>query len=140
MGDATQSDGAEGASFLLFLAGMPLKDAWPGGQSRHFSVAFKGGQPLGATSWGGIEPADLLPDQTYGEQAREGRLVLEIAKTLRCRVKVINVSNPRGDGALATRYVGPDDELPMLVRPDGARLSGDEEFVPGTIRRFLSGR
>lgn len=139
MGDTKGSDGADGASFLLFVAGMPLSDAWPGGQSYHFSVGFKGGQPIGATSWGGVEPGDLFPDQTYGEQAREGRLVLEIAKALGCRIQVINVNNPREDRALAAKYVGPDDELPLLVRSDGARLSGDEEFVPGTVRRFLSG-
>ncbi len=131
---------ADGASFILFLAGMPSRDAGPGGQSRHFSANFMGPAPLGSTSGGGTEPADLLPDQIYREQAREGRRVLAIARTLRCRVKVVDVSDPRGDGALAMKYVGPDYEPPLLVRPDGARLSGGGEFVPGTIRRFLSGR
>ncbi len=131
---------ADGASFILFLAGMPSRDAGPGGQSRHFSANFMGPAPLGSTSGGGTEPADLLPDQNYREQAREGRRVLAIARTLRCRAKVVDVSDPRGDGALAMNYVGPDYEPPLLVRQDGARLSGGGEFVPGTIRRFLSGR
>jgi len=124
---------------LLFLSGEPLESATPGGRVRYVSAAIGGGAPLGAISWGGRQPGDAAPDQVFGEAGRIGRLVLDVARRNGLSVKVVNVNHPGDDRALAQEYVAADDDLPVLIRPDGARLSGEESFVPSTLERFLAG-
>jgi len=127
-----------GGTFLLFVSGVPFEDAGLG--PGYILTAPVGRGPLGVDRWGGHEPADGQPGQLFGESARAGRMVLDLAKRHGLSVKVIDVNHPGEDEALFERYARPDDDLPILVRPDGARLAGDAAFVPGTVERFLTGR
>jgi hypothetical protein len=56
------------------------------------------------------------------------------------RVAVIDVNQPGDHTDLVAQWVGADDILPILVRPDGGRLVGAEQFTPRAVRRFLSSR
>jgi len=125
-------------SFLLFVSGEPFDQAMPGSRYRVVSAAMGPG-PLGSASWGGHEPADFQGDQLYGQDARVGRMVLEIAQQRGIPVKVIDINHPGPDSDLVRRYITGEDVFPVLVRPDGARLAGEESFVPGVIERFLRG-
>lgn len=127
-----------GGRCLLFLPGEPLEAAAPGARARYVSVAIGGGAPWGATSWGGRQPGDDAPGQVFGEAGRIGRLVLDVARRNGLSVKVVNVNDPGDDRVLTQRHLGPDDALPVLIRPDGARLAGEESFVPSTLERFLA--
>ena len=55
-------------------------------------------------------------------------------------VKVVDVNRPGDDRALVERYVNAEDVLPIVVRPDGARLEGEEAFTPAALRKFVTGR
>ena len=50
----------------------------------------------------------------------------------------MDVNRPGEHLDLVHRVVGPNDVLPILLRPDGARLEGTENFVPDVLSRFLS--
>jgi hypothetical protein len=67
-------------------------------------------------------------------------LVLDLAERVGKKVTLIDVDHAGADEPLAARWVRPSDVLPILVRPDGARLAGPEYFTPGRVRRFLEGR
>jgi hypothetical protein len=129
-----------GAPFVLFLAGEPFKDAVPGARSPALLGYFL---PGGTGIWdtiGGHEPADNRPGQIYGAQAEMGRMVLDLASGYGVSVKVVDVNRSGQDAALVQRYVLPDDELPVLIRTDGARLAGSDSFVPDRVKEFLLGR
>jgi hypothetical protein len=66
-------------------------------------------------------------------------MVLDYAKRFGWSVHIIDVTQQSVPESEIVASLGPDVTLPVLVRPDGARLQGDEEFTPGRIRRFLSG-
>jgi len=53
-------------------------------------------------------------------------------------VRVVDVNRPGNDRYLVEGLVGPQDVLPILVRPDGARLEGAESFSPAALRKFVS--
>lgn len=53
-------------------------------------------------------------------------------------VKVVDVNRPGDDRPFVERWVGPQDVLPILIRPDGARMEGAESFSPGALRKFLA--
>ena len=76
----------------------------------------------------------LPPQQIYCVNT-----VLEAARREGRKVTVVDVDQPAGRQDLVDRWVGPDDVLPLLVRPDGARLEGDENFSPRKVRRFIDG-
>jgi len=63
-------------------------------------------------------------------------LVIELARKAGREVTLVNV-NGRGDQSLSQRWVSVQDVLPVLVRPDGERLVGLEQFGPGSLQRFL---
>ena len=65
-------------------------------------------------------------------------LVREIAEQRGRSVTVVDVDRPAPDQRpLIERWVRTSDVLPLLVRPDGARLEGLENFEPGTVRKFI---
>jgi hypothetical protein len=64
-------------------------------------------------------------------------LVFEVVREAGRTVTLVNVNQPSDHQPLVARWIGPDDILPVLVRPDGARLAGIEEFEPGAVRKFL---
>ncbi len=67
-------------------------------------------------------------------------LVQEVAQATGWSVELVDVNNPGERAALVARYVSDNDVLPILVRPDGARLEGAEQFESRTVRRFLRRR
>lgn len=86
---------------------------------------------------GGPGRANLGGDQVYGPQVAIGRMVLDLASECGVSIQVIDVDHSGPDVDLVQRFVAPDDDLPILVRPDGARLTGAESFVPVSLREFL---
>jgi hypothetical protein len=135
---AAATQAGAGTSFLLFVAGVPFGDV-PGAETSLSFGVFWGGLPLGTDRYGGHEPADRLPGQMYGDQAEIGRMVLDLARKCGVSVKVIDVDRSGADLGLVQKWVSPNDELPVLVRPDGARLAGSEAMVPATVAEFLQG-
>jgi hypothetical protein len=65
-------------------------------------------------------------------------LVLEVAEREGRNVTVVDVNRAAEHQDLVDRWVRVSDVLPLLVRPDGARLEGSENFVPRTIRHFMN--
>ncbi len=66
-------------------------------------------------------------------------LVLEMAHREGRIVTLVDANRAGEQQDLVHRWVGPDDVLPLLVRPDGGRLEGPENFVPQKVRQFISG-
>ena len=77
-----------------------------------------------------VPASQLMCESVVLEQAkRQGRIVL-----------VVDANRPGDQQDLVDRWVRPNDALPLLVRSDGARLEGEENFTPGRVRRFLGRR
>ena len=125
------------SDFLLFLAGEPFKDI-PDLEGRQLAVGVLPG--LRVERIGGHTSADLQPGQVYGAEGETGRMVLSLAAKCGVTVRVIDVDRPGPEAELVGRWVSAEDPLPLLVRPDGARLEGDEAFQPARVAEFLQGR
>jgi hypothetical protein len=67
-------------------------------------------------------------------------MVLNFVERQHRSLLVVDVNAPGDHRDLVERWVGAEDVLPLLVRPDGRRLGGEENFVPGRVRRFIAGR
>jgi len=67
-------------------------------------------------------------------------LVLRSAERQRKTVLVVDVNRPEEHSDLVERLVRPSESLPLLVRPDGARLDGEENFSAARVRRFIAGK
>jgi hypothetical protein len=76
-------------------------------------------------------PRELVQCVKLAQDAarREGRTIV-----------VVDVNRPERHKDLVDRWIGPNTVLPLLVRTDGARLEGSEEFVPKKVRQFVEGR
>lgn len=142
--------GASSADFLLFVAGEP-GPAVDRMQDVESSVARRMvGSALGAwwsRSVKGSGPSDTVSPPSGNEaawhlppqQIQCANLVLDIAERLGKTVVLVDVNRPSGLEDLVHRWVGVNGVVPLLVRRDGARLQGFDEFVPGTVRRFIVG-
>lgn len=128
-------------SLLLFVAGDP--------SLANELVRFPKGLPLLAAF---LLPASILLGPAPPQQLAAGEEVWLIpADQVMClervgaalqgrhrTVKVVDVNHPSDDDRrLVVQYVGAEDILPILVRPDGARLEGVEAFAPSALRRFV---
>jgi hypothetical protein len=129
-----------GAQFVLFIAGEPFRDAVPSAENPMVTVVDLRGGMGPSDLIGGHVPADHDPGQIYGPQAEIARMVLDIAKKCNVQVKIVDVDDPGGDAPLVERYLSSDDDLPVLIRLDGARLVGEESIVPLKVAEFLQGR
>jgi hypothetical protein len=67
-------------------------------------------------------------------------LVIDLAQRAEKQLTIVDVDHSGADEGLVGRWVRPTDLLPVLVRPDGARLSGPEYFTPARVRQFIAGR
>lgn len=67
-------------------------------------------------------------------------MVLDLAERARRKVTVVDVNRSSGQEELVDRWVRSEDLLPILVRPDGLRLMGLEQFAPRTVRQFMDRR
>ncbi|HEY1198813.1 MAG TPA: hypothetical protein VGG32_08845 [Thermoplasmata archaeon] len=80
---------------------------------------------------------DSRPWHLPPQQVQCAEMVLKIARREQRRVTVVDVNRASVHQDAVDRWVGPNDVLPLLVRPDGSRLEGIEEFAPQKIRRFI---
>jgi len=65
-------------------------------------------------------------------------IVADVAERQRRKVLVVDVNRPGQHRGLVERHIGPDDVLPLLLRADGARLEGQENFGPAQVRKFIA--
>lgn len=141
-----------GTDLILFVAGEPdsgvgdLRASSSGLLSRWSGMLLPGGGRLGPG--GGPSPAPEAGESPVSEphpwhlppqQTLCVNLVLEVAHELEREVTVVDVDQPEGRQDLVKRWVGPADVVPVLVRPDGARLSGLEKFTVPKLRKFIRG-
>jgi len=130
-------------SFLLFVSGEP-------GPPETLSPLI--GTSVGARLFGSVIPASWFPDRTPPpgprpedwhvprEEVATANLVFEIARETGRPVALVNANGSGTDAELASKWVGANDLLPVLVRSDGERLVGLEQFRPKTIRTFMAGK
>jgi hypothetical protein len=144
---------AGGLDFLLFITGGgsadldPLRDVETSIGPRLMGmvapiqwVARPTGSGTKSTPTDGTPPAEGLPRHLPMPEGQCVEMVLEIARKEGRRVTVIDVDRAGERQPLVNRWVGENDVLPLLIRPDGARLEGLEEFLPARVRRFILGR
>jgi hypothetical protein len=139
-----------GADLVLFVAGEPDSGA-PSPRDVTISMSSRilgSVVPLAAVTDSGLRRSGsagsegspsprtwrLPPQQIHCVNA-----VLDIARREGRTVTVIDVDHAAARQHLVDRWVGPDDVVPLLVRPDGARLEGLENFGGRTLRRFIRG-
>ncbi|MCI4352786.1 MAG: hypothetical protein L3K14_05280 [Thermoplasmata archaeon] len=142
---------AGGTDLVLFVAGEP--DSGVGSTRdvetsipRNLIGAIVGrrrrgseGRRSGPINNSPLPMTDHRPWHIPSNQIQCANMVFEIAKGESRRVALVDVNRAAGDQALVDRWVGSDAVLPLLVRRDGARLQGIEEFVPSKVRRLVLG-
>ena len=141
-----------GTDLLLFVAGEPGPGADPMRDVETSMVRRMAGSVVGGW-WSGAKrgasrstdssPLVSSDDQAWHlppEQIQCVNLVSGIAQRVGKTVALVDVNRPAGRQDLVERWVGSDGVLPLLVRRDGARLQGIDEFIPRTVRRFIGGR
>jgi hypothetical protein len=149
-GALPSSNQAPGSDLVLFVAGEPDLGIRPlsGVQSPWMRLILGSGLP----SWARDRDTLAESNRRAAEKAAEAGLadlrvppdqaqcILEVAKIAEAEktpVTVVDVNRP-GDGqGLVERWVSPNDVFPLLVRADGARLEGADEFAPGRVLRFI---
>ena len=146
------------SSLVLFVAGEPqvtpdIHQSTVGMAARLTGMVSPGGATLPKSlrsqyskdSWG----PDDLPQSPSSDQVSWHLppsqmacldIVLEAAKRQQRTVLVVDVDRPGEHRDLVNRYLGPDDVLPLLISPDGARLEGEEEFTSTKVRKFIATR
>jgi hypothetical protein len=139
------------SDFLLFVSGEPDQGLSARSVPTSFSLRLAGG--VLPTYLFMNSPPNLTAQAEYGQpDLAEGRpwrlpadqimcvnMVDEIAEHQLRGVALIDVDRPSGREALVRKWIGPNDVLPVLVRPDGARLQGFEEFNARKVRKFIAG-
>jgi hypothetical protein len=93
--------------------------------------------PAAAPGSGNPALAEDRPWHLPAQQIMATNLVFEVAGSLGQTVRLIDVNQPGRDQDLVTRWVGDGGVVPLLVRTDGRRLQGLEEFLPKKVRRFI---
>ena len=73
----------------------------------------------------------------YG-QAHCVRLVYDIASRMDYDVEVVEITDPEQARKALEPIVGNGTLFPVLVRPDGSWIEGEESFTPDRVRKFLS--
>jgi hypothetical protein len=117
-------------SSLMRVTGSIVGDWWRGRKGNQSS-------PTASPQSEGVDSATWhLPPQ----QIQAVNLVFDIAHRMKRSVGLIDVNRPGIHQELVAWWVGPEGVLPLLVRPNGARLQGLEGFTPGKVRRFIQGR
>ena len=142
---------------VLFVAGEPettpsVREAGAGVMPRMTGMVFGAGvrTPMDPNS---PDRSRYNPDQYQAPPLTDQRpwhlppqqticldLVLEVAGQLQREVLVIDSNRPLDQKTLVDRWVGPNSVLPMLVRPDGWRLEGVENFTKAKVRQFLQSK
>jgi hypothetical protein len=143
---------AEKPDLILFVAGEPFSGQDPM-RDVQISIVRRTVNVMTGGSW--LDNADHRPRSRDDPPTRLGderpwhlppqqilcaNLVLKTAQLRRRSVAVVDANRPAGFEDLVQRWVGPNDVLPLLVRPDGARLEGVEDFTSRKVRQFIGPR
>jgi hypothetical protein len=138
-----------GRALLLFVAGEPSSGPDPMKDVETSVFRRVSGMMLGsglvgrpkASSTRNRTPQSPSPEDALWhlppEEIQCVKMVLLIAQKRGRSVTVVDVNRDEGHQVLIARWVGADDVLPLLVRPDGTRLEGLEDFTPSQVRRFI---
>ncbi|MGP8078058.1 MAG: hypothetical protein ACLQD8_00775 [Thermoplasmata archaeon] len=86
------------------------------------------------------DPGEGVTWHVPAQEVGSVEMVRDAARAEARTVTLVNVNAPGAQRDLVTRWVGPDDVLPILVRSDGARLVGIESFTERAVREFVGGR
>ena len=134
--------GPDGTEFRLFVRTQPHQDV---------PYPFFGPRPANAV-YRSLVPARLYPPTSEnasgplpsGElspmEAQCLALVLDLAHRLGRTVEVIDVSRVAVPPGVLDDGTGDTRLFPVLLRSDGACLSGAGDFTPGRVRRLLKMR
>lgn len=82
----------------------------------------------GAPEWH-LDPPEIACVDMAEDAARRYERTLE----------VVNVNSPGPKSGLVRQWITDNDVFPVLVRPDGQRLVGLDQFDPARVRRFVRG-
>lgn len=113
----------------------PILPPWS--PTRLFGTALAGAAPYrtdAESARSGTPPKVGLPRQ----QSQCLAMVLDLARRARRTVRVVDVSRESVPREVVEDPGGEPRFFPILVRPDGAQLSGEEEFTPSRVKRFLA--
>jgi len=146
-----------GADLLMFVAGEPesmpsIRRSGAGALPR-WATLFTGtglifaskpkignGEPFNPDTYQQPPLSDVRPWHLPQQQMICLDLVLDVAEKQKKTVAVIDVDRPLDQKVAVDRWVHANDVLPLLVRSDGARLEGVENFEPAKVQRFIRGR
>jgi hypothetical protein len=84
-------------------------------------------------------PSASTPWHLPADQIHCVNSVLEAAIAERRFVTLVDVNRASAPPELVQQYVSPNDIFPILIRPDGQRIEGVENFSPKVLRRVLRG-
>jgi hypothetical protein len=139
-----------GTDLLLFVAGLPDsgEDPFRDVRSPFLGMFVGSGRWLGQRRPAAVGTSEGSPTLSTGaprmrlpaDQVQCVREAARIAEQAGRKLLVVDVNQAAGYQELVTRWVGPNDVFPFLVRPDGARLVGDEQFHPARLRSFMARR
>jgi len=133
--DIRESTVGLGERMAGMLSGLPGNLALP----KHLQPGYSENQSGGADS-NPSPNSDETPWHLPPAQMACLGIVSDAAEQQRKEVLVVDVNRPGPHRDLVDQYIGPGDVLPMLLRPDGARLEGQENFLPNIVRRFIAPR
>lgn len=86
---------------------------------------------------GGPSSLDDAPWHLPREMIASVDLVCEAASRVGKHVTLVDVNRPGIHQELVRRWVGKNDVFPLLIRSDGHRLEGTENFTAHKVRTFL---
>ncbi|MGA8710131.1 MAG: hypothetical protein WB786_02740 [Thermoplasmata archaeon] len=144
---------AVGDDLLLFVAGEPDSGAnsirlggvglllrWTAMIVPGSGRLGPGGVPTPGSSFQQPPLTDARPWHLPSQQLICVNMVLEAAEHAGRAVTIVDVDRSGDQQDLVQRWFGPQDVIPLLVRPDGTRIMGVENFSPGKVRRFVDRR
>ena len=112
---------------------------FPLGTNNLLIDTFTGRRPKGADPPDASGTSPARGDEVPVEQARCARLALDLARRARIPLRVVDVARELAPRDVVETSDGEPPFYPILVRPDGAGLSGESDFIPGRVRAFLAG-
>ena len=145
--------GPGGDNLLLFVAGIPGEAEEPESHSTMVRWLLGANAEVRFVEWrrerrrrssGSAYPGPPpLPEEGPWHFPRKAAasvsLVCESASRAGRHVTFIDVNRPGVYQELVRRWVGANDVFPLLIRSDGSRLEGIENFTPRNVRAFVTG-
>lgn len=144
--------GPGGDDFLLFVAGIPGEAEEPESHSTMVRWLFGANAEVRFVEWrrerrqrasgSSSTGQPPLPEEGLWHLPREAAasvsLVCESVSRAGRHVTLIDVNRPGVYQELVRRAVGANDVFPLLIRSDGSRLEGIENFTPRNVRAFVT--